>query len=577
MRPLIAMLSLVAILFTTNALRAQSPLYSFASQIGSTGTERGNDIATDASGNSYITGMFTGTVDFDPGSGTANLVCSTTGNGESDIFVASYDPSGNYRWAFRLGSGGETEGLSIAVDGSANVVVSGTINGVVDFDPGAGTANRGSSGAKLTYVARYNSSGSYLWAFTLAGAGWSSVAVDGSNNIVVTGSFYGSYDFDPGSGRATLASTKVQNQYTNDIFVARYNSSGSYLWAFRVGGTGHEGANSVAVDGSGNIYLTGVFIGTVDFNPASATANLTDGGGGDIFVAKYSASGAYSWAFRAGGSGSGGEQGIGIAVDGSGNVVVTGNFTETVDFNPGTGTANLTPTGTGSSGDIFIARYSSSGGYLWAFDPAPGAGRAITIDGSGDIHVAGSFYSNSNDFDPGSGTVSLALGGFVARYTSSGGYVWAFSMPGAASVRGIAVDGNGNVDVTGNFGSSLSTTVDFDPGDATNSLTTAGGSDIFIAQYTEAPLPKRTLHEAAGSMTMRVAPNPFTSDFTFRYDGGAAGARIEIIDMMGRVVDSRDADGATEITLGAELPAGAYIVRTTQGETRRQVMVRKLR
>jgi hypothetical protein len=144
------------------------------------------------------------------------------------------------------------------------------------------------------------------------------------------------------------------------------------------------------------------------------------------------------------------------------------------------------------------------------------------------------------------------------------------------SGRGIAVDGSGTILVAGSFRG----TVDFDPESTTASLTAAAsssGSDIFIASYSQPSLPKRVAPESAASITLHVAPNPFSGTFTLGYNGGTAPARIEIIDMMGRVVESREVDGATEVTLGVELPAGAYIVQTTQGEVRRQVMVRKVR
>jgi hypothetical protein len=330
------------------------------------------------------------------------------------------------------------------------------------------------------------------------------------------------------------------------------------------------------VDGSGNVYVTGSFQGTVDFNPSNSTANLTSTGIADAFIAKYTASGGYIWAFRLGGaSTTDGDYGTAIALDANADIVVTGAFNGTVDFNPGTGTANLTAAG--SSG-IFIARYSASGGYQWAFTPAQGTHNRVTLDAGGDIYVIGSFIG-PNDFDPGTGTATLpgganGAGGFVAKYDALGAHLWSFSTTGTQGApvgTGLTLDGSGAITIMGRFYG----TGAFDPGDPNVTLTSAGMQDIFIAKYVEPTLPKRSVVMSDLSR-MQVAPNPFTSDFTFRHDG-AAPARIEIIDMMGRVVESRDADGATEISLGAELPAGAYVVRTTQGETRRQVMVRKER
>jgi hypothetical protein len=591
---LVALFLLLLGIFSSDTLAAQNPAYSFASGIGGTGTERNFASAFDASDNIYVTGSFQGTVDFDPGTGTASLTAAST-NG--DIYVASYDASGSYRWAFRIGaSGGENWGRAIAVDGSGNVVVTGFFYGTTDFNPGTGSANlTGPS----SFVARYTSSGSYLWAFPVSIVGSVlPVAIDGSGNIVLTGSFTGTVDFNPGSGKASLTSVKEsQRVYSHDVFVAKYSSSGSYLWAFRVGSVGGEYASSVDVDGSGNIYITGGFDGTVDFNPATATANQTSAGGQDIFVAKYSGAGVYVWANRAGGSSNTGtgtnyaDVGTRIAVDGSGNAVVAGEFYGTVDFDPGTGTASLTSVGTGTN--CFVARYNSTGGYLWAFTPLARGSVQVTIDGSGDIYLTGGLAAIGsdtvgfpNDFDPGTATVSFAgRVAYLARYTSSGAYLWAFAITSDslavafASGQDIAVNGSGDIFVTGEF----TRTYDFDPSEAAATLTSAsaGIRDIFIAKYTQPALPKRSWEQGTGisdnDLTMQVMPNPFTSTFTFRYAGGSTSARIEVVDMMGQVVETRDMNGAGEMMLGEGLPTGTYIVRIMQGELTRQMLVRKLR
>jgi hypothetical protein len=558
---------------------AQTPALNAVYQIGGTGRDYGRASAVDANGNIYVTGSFNGTVDFDPGSGTAILTSVGNNWTSDDIFVASYDASGNYRWAFRTGGG---DGESIAVDGNGNVVVSGVFAGTADFDPGPGTANLTAIAQTTTtnmFVARYTSNGNYLWAFNVASVLEARLAVDGSNNIVVTGQFRGTGDFNPGTGKANLASAKSGATYSDDIFVAKYTSSGAYAWAFKVGGTGSgESASAVDVDGNGNVYVTGNFQSTADFNPSSSTANLVPNGAGDAFVAKYTAAGGYIWAFRLGGASTTDvDFGSAITVDANGNFVLAGDFIGTADFNPGTGTANLTAAGTDG---IFVASYTASGGYQWAFTPGRGAANAVTLDASGDIYTVGSF-TGPNDFDPGTGTASLPVGasgagGFVAKYTGSGAHLWSFSTTAtqlAPAGVGITVDGNGAITVMGRFYA----TAYFDPGDATASLTSAGNMDIFIAKYIEPTLPKRSLG-SSGQIAMQVAPNPFTDDFTVSYNGISASAHIDIVDMMGRVVESIEtADARGQIRLGAELPAGAYLVRVREGETTREMMVRKMR
>jgi len=248
-RPTTALLLTLMTFLCGSSLLAQNPAYLFASRIGSTDSDHSNDIAIDASGNLYVTGSFRGTVDFDPGSGTASLTQLTTGDTSwgtthKDIFVASYDASGMYRWAFNVGGNppagmsGDNVGLSIAVDSSGNVVVSGLFLGTLDFNPGVGTATLASPGW-ATFVARYDSAGNYLWAFKLgAYSNMSDVAIDANGNVVVVGSFYGTFDFDPGSGTANLTTTIGKGRKASNpinMFVAKYSSSGAYQWAFRIG------------------------------------------------------------------------------------------------------------------------------------------------------------------------------------------------------------------------------------------------------------------------------------------------------------------------------------------------------
>jgi len=581
----IAVLALLLALVAGDALWAQNPAYTFANRIGSSEYDNGNDIAIDGNGNMYVTGRFRGTVDFDPGAGTANLTQRNTLN---DIFIASYDASGGYRWAFNVGSttgtAGDNTGLSIAVDGSGNVVVSGLFQGTMDFNPGTGSAILTSSGWS-TFVARYDSAGGYLWAFNLGTySNRNDVAIDASGNVVVVGTFSGTFDFNPGTGTANLTTTTGKGKNASSplgMYVAKYSPSGAYQWAFKISNQYQVLCSAVDIDGNGNIYVTGTFgefASTVDFNPGTGTANLT---GYATFVAKYSSAGAYVWAFKIGATSPTSQR---IAVDDSGNVALTGTFTSTIDVDPGSGTTNLVARGTNNS-NVFVARYNASGSYLWAFTPSLGYGNGVHIDGSGNIYVIGSF-SGTNDFDPGSGTVSLPTdatynaGGFAASYSSTGAYRSAFSIPGPVNVRGIALSGSADIYLTGDFGAGNAViTADFDPSEETANLTSAGKNDIFIAKYTESTSAKRAvgLNEQVGSndVAALVAPNPFTSDFTFHFGDNSAPARIEIIDMLGRVVETTDVDGVTQVTLGAELPAGTYLVRATQGTTIRQTMVRK--
>ena len=384
--------------------------------------------------------------------------------------------------------GGSDEGRAVAKDASGNVYVTGFFAGTADFDPGAGTANLSSAGGQDIFIAKYNASGNYVWANRIGGASNDiayAIALDGSGNVHVTGYMQGSnVDFDPGAGTANLSSVGGR-----DIFIAKYDASGNYLWANRMGGTSSEVGYGIALDGSGNVHITGAFLSTTaDFDPGVGTANLSNAGNDDIFVAKYDASGNYLWAGRTGGTNS--DIGYGIAVDGSGNVHVTGSFQgSNVDFDPGAGTANRSSAG---NHDIFIAKYDVSGNYLWA-NRVGGAsiddGYGITLDGSGNVYATGAFLGANVDFDPGAGTANLSSVGninmFIAQYDASGNYIWA-NRTGSVIARGngLASDGSGNVLATGYFQGS---DTDFDPGAGTANLSSGcGNRDAFAMRLSSA-------------------------------------------------------------------------------------------
>ncbi|TAL59462.1 MAG: T9SS type A sorting domain-containing protein [Bacteroidetes bacterium] len=452
-------------------------------------TDIGKGIALDATGaNVHIIGQFGNfaPIDFDPGAGTAILTALTS----SDIFVAKYTSGGAVcQWAISMGAAAGSpkvsQGEGIAVDGSGNVYITGFFEDIVDFNP-VGTANLTAVGARDIFVAKYNSSGLYQWAFNIGAAGnicdGHRIRVDGSGDVYVTGYFQGTADFDPvGTNNLTSAGSR-------DIFVAKYTTAGLYQWAFSVGAANADEGYDIAVDGSGDVYICGNFDGTVDFDPVG-TANLTSSGANaDGFVAKYtSAAGLYLWAFKLG---SGADICRSIALDASANVYVTGNYNGTVDFDPDPGNAvNLTAAG--SPDNMFVAKYSSGSIYQWAISlPDASMGtiipRVIATDGTY-VYLTGWFSSaGAADFNPGAGTANPVgtTDIFVAKYTAAAGaYVCAFDVNGTASPdqgNDIVVDASEQMYITGEFKG----TSDFNPASppAAN-LTSAGNQDIFVAKY----------------------------------------------------------------------------------------------
>ena len=359
-------------------------------------------------------------------------------------------------WALKGGGTSFDEGRSIAVDGSGNTYVTGAFQGTASF----GGTTLTSSGREDIFVAKYDASGSVLWAKKAGGSSFDAgqgIALDGSGNAYVTGWFSGTSDF----GNTTLFSSGKW-----DVFVAKYDASGSVLWAKKAGGTLLDQGRSIALDSNGNTYVTGWFTGTASFGGKTLTSSEDD----DIFVAKYDASGAVLWAKKAGGTNS--EAGRSIAVDGSGNAYVAGGFEDTASF----GGTTLTSSG---QIDIFVAKYDASGNVLWA-KKAGGTsfdnGVDIALDGNGNTYVTGSFRGTASF-----GGTTLTSSGiddiFVAKYHASGNVLWAKKAGGISSDKGsgIAVDGSGNAYVTGLFWDTASF--------GGSSLTSSGQTDIFVVNY----------------------------------------------------------------------------------------------
>ena len=363
--------------------------FVWAKAIGGLSNDNGNSIAVDDSGNVYVTGLFTGTVDFDPsGSSTFNI---TSNNFSNDIFVLKLNSSGNFVWAKAMGGPSNDYGFSIALDASGNVYTTGVFSGTADFDPGANSFNITTAGFNNIFISKLDNAGNFVWAKGMLGSTYcwgQSVNVDASGNVLVTGRFDGTVDFDPGAGTFNLTAAGGY-----DIFIAKLDNAGNFLWAKGIGGTSQDVGYSIAADALGNVYTCGEFFGTADFDPGAGTFNMTSAGSLDAFVVKLSNSGNFVWARALGGSI--GDAAYSLALDGAGNVYVTGYYSGTADFDPGPNQFNLTAAG---GNDIFVCKLDNAGNFGWVKD-AGGAehdvANSIALSGAGSAHLTGYFYSSS--------------------------------------------------------------------------------------------------------------------------------------------------------------------------------------
>jgi hypothetical protein len=380
------------------------------------------------------------------------------------ISCSLFGQAPNWLWAKRPVGGSYEGGLDVAQDASGNTYVLGYYSS----NPfTVGTTTLGKVGSNDLCLIKYDTAGNAVWAKGVGGIvdeNPKSIKVDSSGNCYIAGYFESpSISFDA----ITLTNA---NFPTNDIFIAKYDASGNVAWAKRVGGTGEDWCNDIALDGSGNCYVTGMFTSS---SISFGSTTLTLSGGGDIFVAKYDAGGNVVWAKREGGTGP--EIGYAIAADGNGNIYTVATF-HALPTTIGTNVfANV------GAKDIVLMKFDTSGNLIWAKhtgSPGHDFPYGIDVDGSGNSYVTG--YFDGPTFNFGSTTLSNAGGAdiFLAKYDAAGNPVWAKGAGGSSNDNAldVFVNSTGQSFLVGSFASS---SISF----GANTLTNAGGSDMFVASF----------------------------------------------------------------------------------------------
>jgi hypothetical protein len=252
----------------------------------------GYGVAVDLQGNVFVVGHFSGTVDFDSGINTFNL--TTIATNDRDIYLAKINAAGNLVWAKSYSAPEFNSASKIEVDTFGNTYIVGSFYGTIDFDTGLGVYNvSADSGFMNSYLLKLDTFGNLVWANGITGMGdviLNNVHLDNNNHVYVTGSIRNSADFDP-----SAASYNITTNGNIDIVFAKYDISGNFKWAKNIGGypfggIGGGNALSICTDENENIYQTGNFGLTVDFDIGADTNNLTSLSNTfqDIFVLKIS-------------------------------------------------------------------------------------------------------------------------------------------------------------------------------------------------------------------------------------------------------------------------------------------------
>jgi uncharacterized delta-60 repeat protein len=491
------------------------------------GYDEAHAIALDDVGNVYVTGYSTG-------SGTGSDYATIKYNSDGDtIWVQRYNgPGNNNDWAY-----------SLAVDGQGNVYVTGYSTG---------------SGTSYDYATiKYNSAGVEQWVQRYNGPGndydvANAIAVDGQGNVYVTGISRGSTTF-------------------YDYATIKYNSAGVEQWVQRYNGPGNDddAAYSLAVDGQGNVYVTGNSFGS--------------GTWFDYATIKYNSAGVEQWVARYNGPGNSGDEALSLAVDGQGNVYVTGSSY-----------------GSGTSGDYATIKYNSDGDTIWVrrYD-GPGnsddGAYSLAVDGQGNVYVTG--------YSVGSG---IYLDYATIKYNSAGVEQWVagYNGPGNSDdvARSLAVDGQGNVYVTGISRGSTTfydyATIKYNstgveqwvqryngPGNGSDwaySLAVDGQGNVYVTGYSAGTSAYPYNYDYAtikyvqtqGIEEIEIAtpsarndfvvyPNPAKTYFTVRLPKTADRSEIKIFDVNGKIVKSEELKGKNNRVSLNGIKNGVYFVQVT--------------
>ncbi|MCB9196510.1 MAG: T9SS type A sorting domain-containing protein [Flavobacteriales bacterium] len=457
--------------------------------MGSTLDDKGYSVASDNQGNTYTTGEFQGTGHFNPPTGNGGNIASF---GNKDGFFVKHDSNGDFVYALNFGGSGEDYGSKIVTDASGNFYITGRFSGTGVFmsNPNAGfnSINLVANGTKDVFVVKYNTNGLLLWGKNFGGNPTNGdndlpgdLDVDSQGNVYITGMFKGTIDLDPGPGTVNATS-----DYYGDTFLVKLDANGNYVWG-KAFGADTDYPYALTYDHWDNtLFVAGSFTASGDFDPSSSTTTLTSNGSHDIFISKFDNSGNFIWAKNIGGAND--DKCKDILVSQQGQLVATGSFVGTVDFNPNAGTNNLTSNGNADA--FFLKLATSTGYYIWAKNVGSSSGEigeSVAVDSNNDLFFAGSF-AGTTDFDPGTAVHNLgATGGrnaFVLKLDNSGNYIWAVKA-GENQADDIAYEvvlkNDQNVIVTGYFSPGTPSTTDFDPTTGDNSNTASeGGLDIFL-------------------------------------------------------------------------------------------------
>lgn len=466
------LIGLILSLFSFNAF-AQNYNFEWASVIKSDEFSSINCTQIDHQGNLISLGNFKGTLTYDALSGDTSSISI----GETDLFLQKMTPEGELLWLKTLGSSEHEYASFIDVDQFGNIYVSGTFDGQLDFDPGIGVYNLNGDESDHIFVAKYNNDGAFIWAKQMETIQWgqhkSEVKVDQIGNVYVIGEFRHQVDFDPGIDTFILDAGNNDN-----LFIQKLNTQGDFQWVKQIEadsyGALHHGNFKPVITEEGDLLIGGTFSDTLDFDPGPSVHNLIGHSGGNIFLLKLNASGDFIWAKQIGDHGQF-VNCVDLILDLDDNILLSGLFSDTVDFDPGVGVESLT---CDSSYSSFVVKLDHNSEFIWAKDfPMHGGAfshsHSLASDQFKNVYLALVFDTLQVD-----SFTFETIGPYnyhdilTMKLNASGQVKWGLSYGGISAdfCKGIVVNDLGEIYTSGYFHQ----TVDFDPSSGVSEFTVDG-------------------------------------------------------------------------------------------------------
>lgn len=479
----------IFLVFSAKISFCQIPEWDWASSGTGNGTVEGSTVATDASGNIYVSGYFT--------SNTLTIGAFTLQNeglSFTDGYLAKYDPWGNVLWAQRFGGSGNDRGTSVTTDKEGNVFLTGFFySPKIGFGPDT-LINAGNVGD--IFIVKFDGSGKILWAKREGAVALEiphSIHVDSNNNILVTGRF--------SSNSITFGATTLLQAGSMDIFLVKYNAKGEILWAKGAGGGSNDEGYCVKTDGAGYIYVAGYFTQPSNFG----TIKLTSAGQADLFLAKYDPEGNVLWAKGAGGKGD--DRATGLKTDAAGNSYITGFFTnDSISFGQ-----LIIPND--SIDNSFIAKYDTNGNLTWAKKIGGDCEAKDLALFNNNIYVSGQFNAKTLNYGLSTLTVNGTTDFFLLNCDTNGNAKWAIKQTAdgksGESAISVATDNTGNVIITGFFSSEPLTF-------GSTGLNSERGLNMFTAKLGSGTT---RINEFTDNSGLSVYPNPGNGVFTLKAGG----------------------------------------------------------